>query len=287
MFGTFGDITFDILTAPQSFSIKKETEFAEHARINNKPKLQKTGEKLDDLSIQLQFHKAFCTPESEVAKFENLRKSATINSFLLGTGEFIGSFVISAINKTITDAFDNGALLCVTLDVTFKEAVSSSPLTDMATAAVASAFAVSADTPLPTVPSSSIEASPAAQILESVSAATIGTQLANTEIAKAAKSVDYIERASSTIAKATQGVTDALNKVDTVLSGAAALQQMASGLGAAVTAAKANATTLAGLMPIENIDDVKNSGAAMRDSMKVVSSASAPIATVSAYRGIF
>ena len=287
MFATFGNITFDLLTAPQSFALKRETEFVEHARVNNKPKLQKTGEKLDELTVQLQFHKTFCVPEAEITKFEQLRKSSTANSFVMGNGEFVGTFVIASITKTINDAFQDGTLLCATLDVIFKEVVSSAPLADMAQAAVSSAFAVNSDTPLPTVPSASLSASPAAQIMEYVSDAGIGTQQANAEIAKAAASVDYLERANAGISNAVEKVNNALNKVDTVFNGAAALQQMATGLTAAVNNARSDANTLGSLLPITNISDVKNAGASLRSSMKLVNSASAPLALVSSYRGIF
>lgn len=287
MFGTFGNITFELLKAPQSFSHKKETEFAEHARINNKPMLQKTGEKLDEITIQVQFHVSFCDPTAEAATIEAARKSATAEALVFGNGEFVGTFVISAITKTLNEAFADGSPLCSTLDLTLREVVSSSPLLDMAQAAVGSAFATSGDTPLPIIPSTSTAANPAAQVMEYVGAATIGATQASAEVAKAAKSVDYIDRASTAIAKATQAVTDALNKVDTVMSAHAALQQQASNLDSAVSTARASAANLEALTPIQSVGDVQSAADNLRADMKLVNTASAPIATISSYRGFF
>ena len=287
MFATFGNIQFALLTAPTSFTLKKETEFAEHARVNNKPRLQRTGEKLDELSIQLQFHKAFCVPETEVTKFESLRKSAQVNSFVLGSGELVGTFVIASITKTVNDTFDDGTLLCVTLDVLFKESVSSTTLTDMALGAVASAFAVNPNTPLPIAPSTSIADNPAAQIAEYVNTANVASKSAATAIAKAITKPNLLERASTLVAKATQDVTDALNKVDTVMNATQQFQAMATNLQTAVATARTNSDALHNLTPITNINDAKNASDVLQENMKTVNSASAPIALVQSYRGIF
>jgi phage protein U len=286
MFATFGNITFETLLTPQEFSHKRETEFAEHARVGTKPKLQKTGEKLDEINLQMQFHVAFCNPTSEAGKIEAARKAATAEAFVLGTGEYLGTYVVASINKTINDTFKDGAPMCITLDVLLKEVVSKAPLVDMAQAAVSAAFATSPNTPLPSAPNTSLAANEQAQVMEYVNEANAGTQQVNAEIAKATQSASYIERANATINTATQKVQDALNKIDTAVSVSQALQQQAQNIQAAVNTAKTDANHMKTLLPIQSLGDVRDAGNSMRESMKTVNTASAPLATISAYRGV-
>jgi phage protein U len=286
MFATFGNITFETLLSPQSLTHKKATDFAEHSRVNNKPKLQKTGEKLDEISLQMKFHVAFCNPSKEIAKLEAIRKSATAESFILGNGEFLGVFVLVSIDKSIEDTFNDGSIMSATLDVVLREYVTNSIVIDLAQTAVKEAFAVSPETPRPIVPTLSIEGNPAKLITSSIASANLAAGKASTELAKAEANPNYLARANSAIIEATQAVSDGLNKAEAVFNTAENLQSMASNLPEAIETARTAAETLVALVPIQSIAEAREATNSLRTGMGSVNVASAPIAVVTSYRGI-
>jgi putative transposase len=55
MYAQLGNIRFDLITYFNGFDEAKSYNFAEHQRIENKPRLQYTGESLEELNIKLNF----------------------------------------------------------------------------------------------------------------------------------------------------------------------------------------------------------------------------------------
>jgi phage protein U len=285
MFGSFGKIIFDTLTAPQGLSIKKETDYAEHARVGLKPRLQKTGEKLDEVTLSMHFHAEFCNPDDQVVQLNSIRKSGKAEPLVLGNGTLIGVFVVVSIDKTVLHTFPDGTTIECNVEVILREYVTSSVVKDKAKAAVESAFAVRSDAPLPSTPIQSIQANPAAVIMQSVQDAQLATAQSTAAIDKATVNPDYLSQASSTISNATQTVADSMNKAEAALSTAEALQTQAAALPGAIMQARDAALALASLMPITSIEDARLANEEMRTGMGSVRSASAPVATVSSFRG--
>lgn len=56
MFALLGEIQFDLITYFDGFDSQFDADYAEHALIEGKPRLQWIGDKLDEISIQLSFH---------------------------------------------------------------------------------------------------------------------------------------------------------------------------------------------------------------------------------------
>lgn len=286
MFGTYGTIQFQTLTAPQEFVVKRETDFAEHARVNTKPKLQKTGEKLDEITLQMHFHVAFCNPDAQVSALDALRKKAKAESLVLGNGSVMGTFVIVSITKTVTDSFSDGSAMACTAEVLLREYATTSRAQEMASEAVSNAFAVRPDAPLPSNPVQTIDSNPSAIVMQSVQEANMASQV-STNAVSLADIPDYAAKASAEINRSMQTITDAMNKVDAAMSTSEALQQQATALPAAVEQARNSALALAALMPIQNISDVREANSLVRSNMRGVQIAAAPVATVTAFRGIF
>ena len=58
MYALLGDIQFDLITYFDSFETDFGTDYAEHAVIDGKPRLQYMGDRLDEIRIELSFHAA-------------------------------------------------------------------------------------------------------------------------------------------------------------------------------------------------------------------------------------
>lgn len=89
-----GDIPFEVIPLA-GFEGKFGFDFAEHARIGEKPRLQSVGEKLAEYTINLKFHQSFCDPAGE---YEKIKAAATLKlalPLLLGDSEYLGEFVIT------------------------------------------------------------------------------------------------------------------------------------------------------------------------------------------------
>lgn len=120
MLSRLGDIAFEALFAPTSLEGTFATDYAEHALIGAKPRLQKTGEKLDEWRVGLRLHQRFCSPKESLDALQTLRTNGQAVPFVLGL-DYRGWFVIPEIIVTYTDVNTQGVLLCAELQITLRE----------------------------------------------------------------------------------------------------------------------------------------------------------------------
>ena len=121
MFAQFGNIQFDLITYFNGFDEAKSYNYAEHARIENKPRLQYTGESLEEVNIRLNFHSSFCNPESEMAKLKTLAATHSPQSFILGNGKYMGSYVMEEISSTLEQTDKQGNTISIQTQIRLKE----------------------------------------------------------------------------------------------------------------------------------------------------------------------
>lgn len=120
MFGRLGDITFEALFAPTSLEGTFATDYAEHGLIGKKPRLQKTGEKLDEWRIGLRLHQRFCNPSESLKTLQTLRSSGQAVPFVVAL-DYRGWFVITEIIVTYTEVSPSGVTLCAELQINLRE----------------------------------------------------------------------------------------------------------------------------------------------------------------------
>ena len=97
-------------------------EYAEHARIGGKPRLQwTTGDKLDEVRIQLVFHASYCDPEQEFVKLHTAMRSREARQFVLGNGTYKGWFVVTELSGASRQTDARGALVAMDASVTLRE----------------------------------------------------------------------------------------------------------------------------------------------------------------------
>ncbi len=147
MYAQLGNIKFTGLKGFDSFQSKKSSQLAEHARIDGKPRLQKTGDALEEISLSIQLHSSFCNPETEIEALESARSAGSILPFINGAGELYGSYVISELEKTIKHTTPTGQIVLCSLAITLKEVYDEDPEKTEAALAKRTAFANSANQP--------------------------------------------------------------------------------------------------------------------------------------------
>ena len=121
MYAQLGNIKFDLITSFNGFDEAKSYSYAEHARIENKPKVQYTGESLRSINIKLNLHNSFCSPKTETEKLKTLADSNKPKAFILGNGEYLGQFVIEEISSTIEYTDKKGNIISISLSIKLKE----------------------------------------------------------------------------------------------------------------------------------------------------------------------
>lgn len=123
MFALLGDIQFDLITYFDGFESQFGVDYAEHALIDGKPRLQRIGDKLDEIRIQLSFHIQFCDPEHELAKLRDALSAHQAMALVLGNGDYKGWFVLTAVTATSKQTDKAGSLLALEASITLREFV--------------------------------------------------------------------------------------------------------------------------------------------------------------------
>ncbi len=123
LFALLGPIQFELITYFDGFDGHFGANYAEHALIEGKPRIQWVGDKLDEWTIKLKFHRLYCEPEWELARLREAMQAHTPLPFVLATGEYKGQFVITSLSTTPEQTDLLGALVSVGASLTLKEHV--------------------------------------------------------------------------------------------------------------------------------------------------------------------
>ena len=121
MFAKLGDITFDILPYISNMDETTSSNYAEHAVIEGKPKLQYLGENLDEINISAKFHLSYCIPSTEIQKLKEAKSKHEALPLIYGNGEYVGKFVIVEIQKTSVQSDGFGNIIAIDAAIRLKE----------------------------------------------------------------------------------------------------------------------------------------------------------------------
>src|SRR5688572_4243983 len=152
MHAQLGDIVFEGLVGFQSFSGNSEENYAEHATILNKPRLQKLGSKLDTRELSIRFHISFCDPELELNKLMEAKKKGQILPFTLGNGRYLGDFVIQKMGEDIQQLTVGAAIHEVIVSISLLEYFTPDKESSAANQAASNGFANAQNDPPLTTP---------------------------------------------------------------------------------------------------------------------------------------
>lgn len=267
MLAQLGTIIFEGLVGFDSLSRSRASSIAEHAKIVGKPGLQKTGDALDLISIGIQFHAAFCTPEDEIKKLADYMKSGEILPFVLGTGEVLGEFVISSINDDFTETDPRGAIIAAFLSIELVESFDADKLASAKLAAVENATAIRAEGTKPLRDIGGLKPTEAASISEDFKKAETLAGSVDDDIKKA-KTIPG--RAAYYYAK----ITDSLGQIENAMASAnlkilnaASVAAQFPGLSGAATAVANASSDFTASMPPASADDLTHVNGVLQTSV--------------------
>lgn len=121
MFAQLGNIQFNLITYFSGIEETQKHNYAVHQTIESKPKLQYIGDELDEMTIKLNFHSSFCTPETEIKKIKDAAKFHEERPFILGNGRYLGKYVIEEITSTTQQTDKSGNLISIEAELKLKE----------------------------------------------------------------------------------------------------------------------------------------------------------------------
>jgi phage protein U len=141
MHSQLGTIIFEGRRGFTSLSSTREANYAEHALIENKPKLQRVGQNLEVIEGVMFFDMSFCDPQEEIDKLESSREIGEIMPLIMGDGRFVGEFVIKTLKNTQVYHADNGRTLQAEIGITLLEYWDADREANTESSAIAQAFA--------------------------------------------------------------------------------------------------------------------------------------------------
>lgn len=121
MYAQLGDIRFDLITYFDGLNASKKIDYAEHATIEGKPKLQYIGEALETVNIRLSFHNSFCDPAQELKRLKESASRYEPLPFIFGNGMYKGNYVIEEINESLIQTLNEGTIIAIEAEVKLKE----------------------------------------------------------------------------------------------------------------------------------------------------------------------
>ena len=117
-----GDMLLSLISVSQLDS-RHSANYAEHALIGGKPRLQWLGDSLDELTLKLLFHRQFCDPKLEILVLKQALARHAAQPLVLGNGDHLGWVVITELSVASQQTADDGTLLACEVDLTLKEHV--------------------------------------------------------------------------------------------------------------------------------------------------------------------
>jgi phage protein U len=123
MFAQLGTIQFATAKSFSTFSERGSAKYAEHSLIDGKPRLQKTGNGLNEISVSILFHNSFCVPQTELNRLKEARDNGEILPLLWGDGTVEGDFIISDVEANKEQTTPEGTALSISVQLSLKEFV--------------------------------------------------------------------------------------------------------------------------------------------------------------------
>lgn len=103
---------FEGQLAPDSWSYSgNEANLAKYELINTKPRLQHTGETLEELSLSFRLRSDFCNVSDEILELEAWKTRGEILPLLLGDGTYLNDYVIQSVTKNIIQTLSDGVVV--------------------------------------------------------------------------------------------------------------------------------------------------------------------------------
>jgi phage protein U len=125
MIGTFADIVFEVsreqVLTFAGFTRSGEANFAEHAVLDDKPRLQFTGVSLDEIQFSVRLDISLgVDPAEQVRMMRRMLAAGEARPLIVGE-VFLGDFVLVRLEESWTNVDNLGNLLVAELALSLRE----------------------------------------------------------------------------------------------------------------------------------------------------------------------
>lgn len=176
MWAQLGDIVLEGLVGFSSMSHNRETDYAEHALIEGKPRLQLIGRKLDQVQASMYVHAAFTNVAGLRAQLEEARSSGTVLPLITGAGDVVGNFVLKSTKTGVETTDRQGRVISCNIELDMLE-LSTPELAEQQRAAVSPlGFALSSALPVTVTPAAVQLGSLASRAVATLNSSTLASQ---------------------------------------------------------------------------------------------------------------
>jgi len=121
MLAILGEIEFSVAGGLSGMEVTQGVDYAEHARIAGKPLLESTGDALDEYQLTIELHPNLGDVNARARALRDAMGAHVPLAFVLGSGEFLGAFVITELMQTQRRTWANGAAFASTLNITLRQ----------------------------------------------------------------------------------------------------------------------------------------------------------------------
>jgi phage protein U len=218
MYASLGAIRFQGLKGFDKFDSSASANYAEHARIRNKPGLQRVGQNLETIDISIQFHRQFCTPEDEIRALTNARVSGEIMPLVLGSGVYLGDFVITSMNQSIKQTDGQGNIVHVVVDAQLKEFYDPDKLQTKEAKARLNAFASDPESAIPVVRPPEAPTYPEKDLSDTIGQMNMSASSVDADMYKIKSFPDQAEYYGNRINKRLSDVNGSIGAVNALLA---------------------------------------------------------------------
>jgi phage protein U len=121
MFGTLGEITFEVINSPIAFEASFRWTYAEQEVVEARPRLQWLSENLQTIAFDLRLHASFTNPQVQLERLLAAARDHTARALVLGNGKHLGYFLIVGARVASTQMTAVGDVIAMTVHLELKE----------------------------------------------------------------------------------------------------------------------------------------------------------------------
>lgn len=283
MYAQLGTIRFEGLKGFTSLEETYGVSYAQHERINGKPRIQATGDALDTISFEMYLHADFTEPESDISAIETAMRGREVQRLILGNGRIVGNFVITNFTKSTLFTDNEGNIIEATLSVDLLEFFSEDMISDTEKEAKANAFATTArnNSVRSVLPP---KLSPASVVTHDVAEIQASGITVNQYVGSVEKNPATAAYYSGKISAALDSMESNLQDIQGKLTEAEDLGENATSLPTAIDDVNTRIQNLKAVLPITDINQVKTLNKQLQGSIVAARSANTGISNQAVIR---
>lgn len=118
--GSYGDSVFELTVSPRTIRRTNSYGFVQQETVIGKPRLQRVGDNLEQIEMQIRYHWETCNPQAEYNKLKSMAE-AKISRALALSGSYLGQYVIESLEQAVLSMSGTGKLMCIDVNVKLLE----------------------------------------------------------------------------------------------------------------------------------------------------------------------